>query len=629
MAEKKRLTTAFRSIVLRTSAFAFALWFCGMFLLTWAVAADMDKQMLNHVQAYMRGMIDREELFDNDEYPATMPGDMEVNTLHSMPFQYWLIPVEPLLPIVGRQTPSSYGSDDWFWGNWDLIYGFEPAIIYYDENDNIYAKTGSFFTFEYGFVQNGPTSPGRAYIDMDAVDGALDDRLDKKGITYDPHFDFLRLEGYFRGNAFVPVTIDSQMYSGQWENLLTLKDDGSVPLKTILGRNVKTFYYEKVPVCVKGKYFDSLVDLLVECHQSNELYTKVNLFDTVRIFHSGQQSDIYGNFGCSMAVRYHPVQYSMLRLMAVYLVSAVLFGVLVLWYLLRLKKSLIDPIQWLSTALDHGYSVKPSARWQEIYTLEAHFAESRTFATEANAQIQQLRTALTYAKNAEENRRQLISDITHELKTPLAVIHSYAECLQVGMAPEKWEQYLSVILDETKHMDAMVLQMLDLSRLEAGKVRLASDTFSLSQLTRQIFERFSLMVEEKQLRIYWVGPSEVLITADEGRIGQAVTNLVNNAVKYTPPGGEITVKIFAKDREVQFYIGNTSKPLSQETLEKVWDSFYRADHSRSEPGTGLGLALVKSIIQLHGGECFVRNTSMRMEDRMETGVEFGFTIPLP
>lgn len=629
MAEKKRLTTAFRSIVLRTSAFAFALWFCGMFLLTWAVAADMDKQMLNHVQAYMRGMIDREELFDNDEYPATMPGDMEVNTLHSMPFQYWLIPVEPLLPIVGRQTPSSYGSDDWFWGNWDLIYGFEPAIIYYDENDNIYAKTGSFFTFEYGFVQNGPTSPGRAYIDMDAADGALDDRLDKKGITYDPHFDFLRLEGYFRGNAFVPVTIDSQMYSGQWENLLTLKDDGSVPLKTILGRNVKTFYYEKVPVCVKGKNFDSLVDLLVECHQSNELYTKVNLFDTVRIFHSGQQSDIYGNFGCSMAVRYHPVQYSMLRLMAVYLVSAVLFGVLVLWYLLRLKKSLIDPIQWLSTALDHGYSVKPSAGWQEIYTLEAHFAESRTFATEANAQIQQLRTALTYAKNAEENRRQLISDITHELKTPLAVIHSYAECLQVGMAPEKWEQYLSVILDETKHMDAMVLQMLDLSRLEAGKVRLASDTFSLSQLTRQIFERFSLMVEEKQLRIYWVGPSEVLITADEGRIGQAVTNLVNNAVKYTPPGGEITVKIFEKDRAVHFYIGNTSKPLSQETLEKVWDSFYRADHSRSEPGTGLGLALVKSIIQLHGGECFVRNTSMRMEDRMETGVEFGFTIPLP
>ena len=160
MAEKKRLPTAFRSIVLRTSAFAFALWFCAMFLLTWAVAADMDLQMQDRAMGYLRGIADREQLFDNDEYPATMPGDMEVNTLHSMPFQYHRFPVEPLMPIVGRQTPSSYGSDDWFWGNWDLIYGFEPAIIYYDEYNNIYAKTGSFFTFEYGFAQSGSTSRG-------------------------------------------------------------------------------------------------------------------------------------------------------------------------------------------------------------------------------------------------------------------------------------------------------------------------------------------------------------------------------------------------------------------------------------------------------------------------------------
>lgn len=222
-----------------------------------------------------------------------------------------------------------------------------------------------------------------------------------------------------------------------------------------------------------------------------------------------------------------------------------------------------------------------------------------------------------------------MSDITHELKTPLAVIHSYAECLQENVVPEKREQYLSVILEETRHMDAMVLQMLDLSRLEAGKVRLASDTVSLEQLTRQIFDRFAIMIEEKQLRVHWVVPTEILITADEGRITQAVTNLVSNAVKYTPIGGEITVKIFVKDRAVHFYISNTANPLSDEALEKVWDSFYRADPSRTEPGTGLGLALVKSIIQLHGGQCFVRNTSVRYENSTETGVEFGFTIPLP
>ena len=251
----KKRPTAFRAAVRRTLVFAFVCWFCAMFLLTWAVAADMDMQMRNHARGYMSGSIDREQLFSNDGYPATMPGDMEVNTLHSMPFQYLFEPVDPLIPIVGRQSPSSMGSDDWFWGNWDLLYGYEPAFIYYDENGNIYAKSGSFITFEYDFAKNVPTSPGRSYLDMDVVDGALDDRLDKLGITYDLIHKILRLEGYFRGNAFVPVTVDS-LTLGHWENLLTLKDDGSVPLVTILGRNIKTFYYEKVPVRVKEKKFD-------------------------------------------------------------------------------------------------------------------------------------------------------------------------------------------------------------------------------------------------------------------------------------------------------------------------------------------------------------------------------------
>ena len=627
----KKRPTAFRAAARRTIVFTFVCWFCAMFLLTWAVAADMDMKMRNYARGYMSGTIDREQLFGNDEYPATMPGDMEVNTLHSIPYQYGFPTVEQLIPIVGRQTPSSYGSDDWFWGNWDLLYGYEPAFIYYDENGNIYAKSGSFFTFEYNFVRNGPTSPGRAYLDMNVVDGALDNRLDERGVFYSHYFDFLRLKGYFRGNEFVPVTIDSQIPNsqGHWENLLTLNDDGSVPLVTIIGRNVKTFYYEEVPVRAKGEKFDSLVDLLVESYQSNEYYTKSNLFDTVLVHHSGQRSDVYGNFGCSMALRYHPVQYSMLRLLAVYLVSLTAVAVWSALYLRKLRKSLIDPIAYIAYAIDHGTTLKPTAQWEELRTLETYFADSRTYASETNAELQQLRTALDYARSAEENRRQLVSNITHELKTPLAVIHSYAECLQENVVPEKREQYLSVILEETRHMDAMVLQMLDLSRLEAGKVRLASDTVSLEQLTRQIFDRFAIMIEEKQLRVHWVVPTETLIAADEGRISQAVTNLVSNAVKYTPIGGEITVKIFVKDQTVYFYISNTATHLSEETLEKVWDSFYRADPSRTEPGTGLGLALVKSIIQLHGGQCFVRNTSTRYETKTETGVEFGFTIPLP
>ena len=109
-----------------------------------------------------------------------------------------------------------------------------------------------------------------------------------------------------------------------------------------------------------------------------------------------------------------------------------------------------------------------------------------------------------------------------------------------------------------------------------------------------------------------------IINADEARISQAVTNLVSNAIKYTPNGGNIVAKTSTERSKIVFSIENESKHFSQEELSKVWESFYRTDSARSDGGTGLGLAITKSIIDLHGGECFVQNTN--------TGVRFGFRI---
>ena len=212
----------------------------------------------------------------------------------------------------------------------------------------------------------------------------------------------------------------------------------------------------------------------------------------------------------------------------------------------------------------------------------------------------------------------MTSHIAHELKTPLAVIHSYAEGLRERIAEGKREQYLDTILSETERMDAMVLEMLDLSRLEAGRVKLTRSQFSLAQLTRDTFQRLQRAVEAKQLHVNYIFSDEGLVTADEGRIAQVVENFATNAVKYTPPGGRILVRIQRQPGQVQFRMENESPPLSQEALDKVWDTFYRADEARAGGGTGLGLAIARSIVQLHGGKCSVRNT--------RTGVEFGFTL---
>ena len=164
----------------------------------------------------------------------------------------------------------------------------------------------------------------------------------------------------------------------------------------------------------------------------------------------------------------------------------------------------------------------------------------------------------------------------------------------------------------------MVLEMLDLSRLEAGKVKLSRDDFSLIALTRSIFEKLEMAAQAKDLQIDFNFPDDFTITADESRIAQVVENFATNAIKYAPTGGHISVTIQTDHSSTSFHIENDSEPLSSEALSKVWDTFYRTDEARSGGGTGLGLAIAKSIVDLHGGKCSVRNT--------KSGVEFGFTI---
>mgnify|MGYP002564903041 CR=1 FL=1 len=212
----------------------------------------------------------------------------------------------------------------------------------------------------------------------------------------------------------------------------------------------------------------------------------------------------------------------------------------------------------------------------------------------------------------------MTSSIAHELKTPLAILHSYAEGLQEHIAEEKRDRYLEVILAESERMDALVLEMLDFSRLEAGKVKLERSEFSLAALSRAVFARLERAAEAKRLQITFDFPTECMVLADESRIAQVVENFATNAIKYAPTGGHISVTIQTDHSSTSFHIENDSEPLSSEALSKVWDTFYRTDEARSGGGTGLGLAIAKSIVDLHGGKCSVRNT--------KSGVEFGFTI---
>jgi len=218
----------------------------------------------------------------------------------------------------------------------------------------------------------------------------------------------------------------------------------------------------------------------------------------------------------------------------------------------------------------------------------------------------------------ESMRRDFTNAAAHELKTPLAIIHGYGEGLKEHIAEEKRDEYVDVILAETERIDGMVLEMLDLSRLEAGRIKLSRDEFSLKELTESIFGKLSMAAKAKNLQILFEIPESFVMIADENRLGQVIENFATNAIKYTDPGGKIKIQIQKERKKTAFYMENECEPLSDEALSKVWDTFYRTDESRQRTGTGLGLAIAKNIVELHGGICFVRNT--------KSGVEFGFRI---
>lgn len=424
---------------------------------------------------------------------------------------------------------------------------------------------------------------------------------------------------------------------------------------TFAGTELVTLYTDNFDVCCqdrspsfsyRGNRYDSVAGLveevgptLAESSQNLSRYEGGDLLIVSTAYYEKHESenylvdyhyeaDVYAGdqlelqFYVVSAVWCSPWDTAMGELRNIYLITFGLAVLLVLCVRAILNRQLIRPLREVSRGLNHPEELvdapRAGAGWLEPTELCRGFNDRMEQIRLTRNELTRLKTALDYAKTAEANRRQMTSNIAHELKTPLAVIHSYAEGLKEHIAEEKRDKYLDVILAETGRVDAMVLEMLDLSRLEAGKVKLARDTFSLTKLTQSIFDRLERAAEEKNLKLTLDLKEECIVNADESRMAQVVENLASNAVKYTPEGGSIWVQMWTSQGATWFTIENTCTPLSQEELDHVWDTFFRGDQARFGGGTGLGLAIVKNIVELHGGKCFARSTS--------SGVVFSFWI---
>ncbi len=225
----------------------------------------------------------------------------------------------------------------------------------------------------------------------------------------------------------------------------------------------------------------------------------------------------------------------------------------------------------------------------------------------------------------DEMRKQFISDVSHELKTPIALIQGYAEGLleNVNTDDESRKFYAEVILDESNKMDTLVKQLLELMKLEYGKREFTNEKFDLRELVNEVIRKCKVMIEEKNITIDFEANKPVMVNADDFYIEQVVTNYFTNAIKHTIEVNKekkIKITIEEKDNKIRVSVFNTGNPIPEEHLNKIWGRFYKEDTSRNrtDGGTGIGLALVKAIMNNYKNDYGVINK--------ENGVEFYFEL---
>ncbi|QOR35500.1 HAMP domain-containing histidine kinase [Clostridium sp. 'deep sea'] len=474
--------------------------------------------------------------------------------------------------------------------------------------------------------------PSKAYDDFQRVlftverngNDLYDIRISKK--KYDIAFgkknifngDMLRIKGYIKAKSIIPIQI----------NGVNLEYDKNITLD----KSIDDIFY------VRAISFDNKANYEV----ISDIFTKRNFIGFEYYIskspnfarHLYYKRKIENTSGKVLAVQ------AIVILQPVYQTIKLIKEYYVYFYILALGVSLVmtfiysrvvtNPLKKLS----HSASRMANMDFSDNYSVNSEdelgiLSKSlNTLSRNLNDALNQLKSAnyqlkLDYEKELkqEKSRKEFVANVSHELKTPLGIIKGFAEGLKDGIKKDKRDYYIDVILDEVEKMNILILEMLELSKLEAGALKLKVEEFDLNKLVNKVADVFKLPVSDKGLVISISGLFNNVI-ADKSKIEQVIINLVGNAIKHSTENSEIKVYGEVKDNKNYVYIKNKCNPLTDEELVNIWHRFYKTDksHNRDNGGTGLGLAIVKAILEVHEFDYGVNNCN--------DGVIFYFAVDL-
>ena len=265
-----------------------------------------------------------------------------------------------------------------------------------------------------------------------------------------------------------------------------------------------------------------------------------------------------------------------------------------------------------------------AAQASEAQTTAADNADASTsFNLSNSAQFLLLLEDVTELRRLETVRRDFVANVSHELRTPLASIRAMAETLQDGALNdgEVASRFVNIIVGEVERLTRILEDLLILSRAESQMPE--REPFALTTLVRDVTERLTAQAAKAQLTLVNLSAPAIEVSANRDQIEQVLVNLIDNAIKYTPQGGKVTVSMAAKDGKATVCVEDTGIGIMSQDVPRLFERFYRVDKARSRQsgGTGLGLSIVKHIVEMHGGR-------VEVQSEYERGSVFSFTLPL-
>lgn len=309
------------------------------------------------------------------------------------------------------------------------------------------------------------------------------------------------------------------------------------------------------------------------------------------------------------------------------LVSAVVISVIMFFVSRRFTKPILKLAELSKEMSELNFDVKYEAKRKDEFgtlgnSMNVLSEKLETTISELKSANNELQVDIERKTQADEVRKEFLSNVTHELKTPIALIQGYAEGLKdnINESPEDREFYCDVIIDEAAKMNAMVKKLLTLNQLEYGTTPMEFARFDLTEVIRAVLNSFELLATQTGVTVRFTQIEPVYVWADEYMVEEVLTNYISNAFHHVDGANIIEVQMIPRGNRIRVAVFNTGAKIPEEELSNIWIKFYKVDKARTREygGNGIGLSIVKAIMEAHNQPYGVKNHA--------TGVEFWFEL---